>query len=931
VRYRIIEDIIILYRVGAHILILVLLLNGCTGQQRTKEQLVTEGIKLAQGKDPRGAIILFKNALDKDQNYFDARFQLAKAYSAIGKLDAAEKELQKVRRQNPSSRDVQIEIARIMAYTDRPDEALKNISAYLGDDSADCEALQIAGWAHVMKEDNQGAVTLLKKSVAICGGRIEPVLTLATVYVIMGNMQEAETQLAPVMAKEPANKKALYLLAEIQTHRKDRPAALKTLDRIIQENHDDIEARYRKGLLYVESGDYDNALALSEAMMKQFPNRAEGHRLQGFVLFYKQQYRDAIALLQKSLLMQPNVGAYYILGLSHYYQNEAELAMNQFRKALDIKPSFTRARVHLALLLLNKQRVDDAIQEAKGALAQDEDNAFAHNVLGSAYLAKGNYAEGITELNKALEIDPSLADVHVKKGLVAMKRGKGQEAESELAAAVRLKPEAQDARRVLALYYINHSEPVKAIEVLKKGIQGGRFDAVTYYLMAESCLQQNNISEAVANYIKAKEAEPKYDLAYLKLASIYFMQEKHEEGIKELRSLVEHSPDNVQALLLLASLAEANGDESEALKTFLRAADTRKTEGIIAAAQYLQRTKEPEKALKVLNEGIRQSPTDINLLEAKGRALLSGKKFKDALAVFETIERSDPRVGFGSIVNTYLAMGEQAKALEKIRTEIKNNPTNLGLRAELSRIYLQMGNKTEAVESAQEIIRNNPDSAVGYLVLALIYQSNNDIDKSIEVLGSASKIKDAKLAFMLGNLYALRKNYTAALEQYRKAENVKGGADQILFQKGTVLHAMGKKKEAVEEYQKALRLSPNHVMALNNLAYIYGEENRNLSRALMYATRAFMLAPQNDLIRDTLGYVLLKNGRTVQGMNMLKKASESSPNNPNILYHLALAYKERGELVKTMETLQKALALGAFSEASDAKGLLEKIKKNGKS
>lgn len=906
----------------------LILLAGCTGQQKTKEQLVNEGIKLVQENNPGSAIIFFKNALEKDQNYFEARFHLAKAYYAVGKLDAAEKELQKVKRQNPSSREVQIELARIMAYTNRADDALRNIAPYLGDDTTDCEALQIAGWAHVMKEDNQGAVTLLKKAVATCGGHIAPTLTLATVYVIMGNLPEAEAQVGQVLAKQPTNKKALYLRADIQTRRKDRAAAVKTLDRIIQENPSDIEARYRMGLLYVEGGDYDSALALSHAMVKQHPNWAEGHQLQGFVLFYKKQYRDAIALLQKSLLLQPNVGAYYVLGLSHYYQNETELAMNQFRKALDINPSFTRARVHLALLLLNKQRLDDSIKEAKTALADDEENALAHNVLGSAYLAKGNYSEGITELNKALEIDPSLADIHAKKALVAMKQGKGREVESELAAAVRLKPEAQDARRVLALYYINHNEPAKAREVLKKGIQGGSSDAVMYYLMAETYLQQNNMSEAVTNYSKAKEVEPKYDLAYLKLASIYLMQDKHEEGIKELRSLVEHSPDNVQALLLLASLAEANGDESEALKTFLRAADTKKTEGIIAAASYLQRTKDSEKALKLLIEGTRQAPNDMNLLEAKGRFFLAGKKFKEALGVFEAIERNKPQAGFGSIVNTYLAMGDQAKALEKLRTEIRNNPTNLGLRAELSRIYFLMGKKTDAVENAQDLIRKNPDSAIGYLALALVYQSNNDIDKSIEVLRSASKIKDAKIAFMLGNLYALRKNYTAALEQYKKAENVKAGADQVIFQKATILHAVGKKNEAVEEYQKVLRLSPNHAMALNNLAYVYGEENKNLSKALMYATRAFMLAPQNDFIRDTLGYVLLKNGRIDQGLNMLKKASESSPKNPNILYHLALAYQKRGGAAKAAETLQKALALGDFPDARDAKVLLEKIKKN---
>ncbi len=913
-------------------MILIILLCGCTDKHTSKEQLVNDGIKLVQDKNPRGAIILFKNALEKDQNYFEARFQLAKAYTAVGNMAEAEKELQKVRRQDPSSRDVQIEIARVMVHTNRPDEALKELSSYLGDNAADCDALEIAGWAQALKEDNIAAVMLLKKAVAMCGAsNVSPALSLATVYVAMGNVPDAEIQLAQVLSKEPENRNALFLLAGIQTRRKDGAAALKTLDRIIQANPRDIEALYRKGLLYIKINDFDNALALSTSILKLSQDWPEGHRLQGFALFFKKQYGDAITPLQRSLLQQPNAGTYYILGLAHYYRNEVEQAINQFQKALDLQPAFTRARVHLALVLLNKKMADEAIREAKKVLSQDDEDALAHNIVGSAYLLKGNYSEGLAELNRALELDPSLADVHIKKGLVAMKQGMSQEAESELAAAVRLKPEAPDARRLLALYYLNHNEPVNAIEVLKKGMQGGSSDAVSYYLIAESYLRQNDVKSATTYYMKAKDVDPKYDLAYLRLASIYVMQDKQEQGVQELRKLVEHSPDNVQALLVLASFAEVNGEENEARKSYLRAADTRKTDGIIAAARYLQRTNDTEQALKVLNEGIGRSPADIGLLEVKGSILLANKKFKDVLAVAETIERLNPQVGFAYTVNTYIIMGEPARALEKVQAEIRKYPANPGLRAALTRIYLSMGNSTEAEENAREIIRKDPDSPVGYLTLALAYQNSNEIDKGIEVLRNANKRNDASLAFMLGDLYSIKKNYALALEQYRKAEKAAPGSDQVLFRKGTILHAMGEKKEAEAEYQKLLRLSPNHAMALNNLAYLYLEENRGLPQALRYATRAFMLAPQDDAIRDTLGYVLLKNGRIDQATRMLKKASESSPKNPSFLYHLALAYKANGDSSKAMENLQKALAIGEFPEAQDAKALLEKIRNNGKS
>ena len=242
-----------------------------------------------------------------------------------------------------------------------------------------------------------------------------------------------------------------------------------------------------------------------------------------------------------------------------------------------------------------------------------------------------------------------------------------------------------------------------------------------------------------------------------------------------------------------------------------------------------------------------------------------------------------------------------------------------------------MGNTNKAVENSREIIRKDPNAAEGYRSLAYIYQSSNEIDKAIEVLKSAPKNGNVTITIMLGNLYASKKEYTTALEYYRKSENVKAGLDQILFQKATILYAMGKKKEAEAEYQKVLRLSPSHALTLNNLAYLTAENNKSLPQALMYATHAFLLSPQNDFIRDTLGYVLLKNDRPEQALRILKKVAESSPKNPSILYHLALAYNESGDPANAKASLQKAIAFGDFPEAGEAKVLLEKIKKKGKS
>jgi len=210
----------------------------------------------------------------------------------------------------------------------------------------------------------------------------------------------------------------------------------------------------------------------------------------------------------------------------------------------------------------------------------------------------------------------------------------------------------------------------------------------------------------------------------------------------------------------------------------------------------------------------------------------------------------------------------------------------------------------------------------------MIYNADHEPEKSVEILRKASRLNDIGIAMMLGNTYFLKKDYKAALEQYRKADTIKPGYVPALFQQGSVLYAIGKKREAVAEYQKVLRLSQNHVPALNNLAYLYAVDNNDLEMALQLATRAYTLTPNDGFVQDTLGFVLVKNGKVQEGLTALKKALELLPNNPSVHYHLALAYKEYNDKPKAIEYLQKAMSFGDFPEASNAKQLLAKLQKS---
>jgi len=920
------EDIISVKRKIALILSLIVLIVACS--QKSREELFAEGVRLMDKENnPNGAIVLFKNAIEKDPNYVEARFQLAKAYIAVGKFDSAEKELLNVLGQNPAARGVRLELARVYLELGKPDDALKGIDGLLGDGSNDRDALEIAGTAHALKGDYPKAIDFLKKAVASNGARSTASVSLAKVYLKMNNLSEAKLQIADVLKKDPLHRDGLYVLADIQMKEKKPADALKTYEQIANAYPADMKAYFGQGLLLIDTQKYAEARSLADSLIDKFSKRPDGYRLKGIVLFSEKKYDEATIALQRSLSLQPDVVTHYVLGLCHYYRNEPEQALTQLQSALSLKADFVQARLLSAIIDLQKNRTDDAIREMRRVLEQDQTNSIAHNILGSAYLAKGMYDAGIEELNRAIEQDPQLVDAHIKKGLVDLNAGRFTQAETELKTAVQVAPELLYSRAMLASSYMKQEEYDKAIDILKKGIKGDQTDAFIYNLIAEALSRQNKIADAVAYLQKAKEANPAFDVPYFRLSSIYFLKGEHDKGIQEIKALLAKSPDHVKAMLTVAAMLESKGKKGEALPYYLRAKATNKTEGYIALANYYLREKDTQKALQTLDENISKTPSDLLPYEMKGMVLLEQKRFDEAIRTFETLATVNMNRGMAYLVNAYIAMKKPEAAADRLRREIAKNPQDLGLMAELSRVYLIMGKKQDAVDNAEQMIRKNPESPIGHLTLAMIYQESKEIDKAMDVIKKASSLKDADLMMAMANLYFIKKDHAAALNQYRRIEELKAGYVPAIFQQGVVLQAMGKKKEAIADYRRVLRLSQNYVPALNNLAYLYAEDNRDLTMALQLAARAYAQAPNDGSVQDTLGFVLIKNKKYDQGIVALQKAAQLLPDNPTIHYHLALAYKEQGSKGPAVANLEKALAMGAFPEANDARLLLSQLKK----
>jgi Flp pilus assembly protein TadD len=103
----------------------------------------------------------------------------------------------------------------------------------------------------------------------------------------------------------------------------------------------------------------------------------------------------------------------------------------------------------------------------------------------------------------------------------------------------------------------------------------------------------------------------------------------------------------------------------------------------------------------------------------------------------------------------------------------------------------------------------------------------------------------------------------------------------------------GLRSQAIEQYRIVSNAVPNDAAVLNNLAVLYQEAGD--ARALPTAEQAYKLDPERPAHADTLGWILLQQGKTERGIQLLNKAAAGAPKNPEIRYHYAYALAKAGQ------------------------------------
>jgi len=873
-------------------LMLCVSLAGCKGY--TSETLNAEGEALFQQGNYNGAIVHYKNALEKDPNFVPARFNLGLAYLETGKLEQAEREFQKVQLQNPQDARVTFQLARIANFQNKPAVAVPLLTSYLQERPDDPAAMEQLAFSATISGDLAGARELLEKVLAVEPGRVSARLALIHNFMTQGDGVRAREAVDVLLKDDPKNRPALHFLAQLEARERDPDGMLDVYSRISSIYPSDLFARYKEGSLLIDKGQGDTVKASAEAMINEFPNKAEGHRLLGLYLSREGRFDEAVTSLTKSLRIQPDLETYYLLGLAYYYVGNLEMAVTQFQTVLDYSPSFVQARVMQGEIFLRQRRGAEALIVAEKMLETNPEDFRAHALKGDALLLLNKPQESRAVYEKASTLAPKHYGLLLKNGLLKLSLGDAT-GEQELKKALDVSPQGLDARLALHAFYLRNGRGEEAMSVLTEGLGGSKADAVLYNALAKASLGRKDAEGAEAYLTKARAADPAYLQTYYNMATFMLAKGKPSDAVAQYDLALGVQPDDVRALIASAAVLDKQGKTDEARARLDKARATGDLGAAMMLSGFLQQHGNSDEALAVLNEELLKQPGNLGVVQAKAKLHIVRKETDKAMALYGQLEAADPWAGT----------------------------------MERTRAWLALGDVDKAEESARGLIQLSPNKAESHLPLAAILEVRKDrAAAEVELAkGVALEPKNPRVGVLLAEFQLRSREVEKALATFESVLAYAPTDAQALTGKGMCVYLLGRKDEAAKLYLQAVQARNDYVPALNNLAMLWADSEETRLQAVNLAMAAFTRASSDPSIIDTLGYTLIRNDRAEEALKVLERALSLAPGNPAIMYHQALALAALDRKAEALTTLEHALAAGDFEEKAEAEKLFDELKK----
>jgi tetratricopeptide (TPR) repeat protein len=420
-----------------------------------------------------------------------------------------------------------------------------------------------------------------------------------------------------------------------------------------------------------------------------------------------------------------------------------------------------------------------------------------------------------------------------------------------------------------------------------------------------------------------------------RLGFVYAQLGKPDQAVAANRAAIRKSSNSLSGYHNLFLGYLGNKQPQEALKVLDEAARQLKPDGEFLAGLadlYLsygtqvpaQKDVAKAKALAVLNRAAQLSPvTPLQRLKLADGFNLLGESDKAAQLYLEVLKQPpdlpmvQERVR-ANLTAIYLRGSDHKRAIEQLQAILKDDPTNPQAHYFLGRLELEANQPAEAADHLAKTILLSPDFESGYLFLALAQIETEKPSTALTTLDRARQkfAPSFDLEFYTGLAFSREKAYAEAFRHFLEAENIAKRDDPQLLREGFYLEMgstcerKGDYAQAEEYFQKCLSIAPDFSQAMNYLGYMWAEHGEKLDQARELIEKAVKAEPKNAAYLDSLAWVLYKQKQAQAALPYALKAAELSEKpDATVFEHIGDIYDALKQPEKAHEAWRKSVSL----------------------
>jgi len=130
----------------------------------------------------------------------------------------------------------------------------------------------------------------------------------------------------------------------------------------------------------------------------------------------------------------------------------------------------------------------------------------------------------------------------------------------------------------------------------------------------------------------------------------------------------------------------------------------------------------------------------------------------------------------------------------------------------------------------------------------------------------------------------------------------------MLIMESQAYDQLGRHGESLAALREAQVLEPDNPLVQNNLGYLLLEQDRDLEEAAALIEASAKATPDNANVVDSLGWAQFKLGRIAEAEATLRKAVELNAYSPEVRKHLGEVLVKQGKLSEAAEQWERAMA-----------------------